>query len=163
MSDELRSILIGTSGLSIALLVALFLTLTRLPAGVPAEARNRLMWLATVVLLIHVGHFTEEWAHGFHERLPGLLGLRAWSPAFFLSFNLFWITVWALSIIGLRTHQRVALFPIWFLGIGSTLNGIAHPLLSAVQLGYFPGLWTSPFVGAAGALLLRRLVLFTQR
>jgi len=161
MSDELRSILIGTSGLSIALLVALFLTLTRPPVGASAEARNRLMCLAAAVLLIQVVHFTEEWTHEFHERLPGLLGLRAWSAGFFLSFNLFWIAVWGLSVVGLRTHQRVALFPIWFLGIGSTLNGIAHPLLSAVQAGYFPGLWTSPVVGVAGALLLRRLVLFT--
>jgi hypothetical protein len=57
----------------------------------------------------------------------------------------------------------VALFPIWFLGIASTLNGIVHPLLSAVKQGYFPALWTSPFVGVAGALLVRRLVLFTER
>src|SRR3989304_6908238 len=97
MSEELRSILIGTSGLSIALLVALFLTLPRPPVGASAEVRNRLMWLAAVVLLIHIVHFTEEWTHEFHERLPGLLGLRAWSAGFFLSFKLFWIAVWGLS------------------------------------------------------------------
>ena len=35
-----------------------------------------------------------------------------------------------------------------FLAIGMVLNGIVHPLLSVRAGGYFPGLVTSPLVGA---------------
>jgi len=49
------------------------------------------------------------------------------------------------------------LFSIWFLAIASAVNGVAHPVLSLVSGGYFPGLWSSPLVGVAGVFLLRAL------
>jgi hypothetical protein len=75
----------------------------------------------------------------------------------FVSFNLAWLGIWALSAWGLARRHQVALFPLWFLGIASVANGLAHPLLALNAGGYFPGLATSPLVAAVGALLLVRL------
>jgi hypothetical protein len=86
-----------------------------------------------------------------------LLGLPAWSPNFFVVFNLIWLSVWILSAIGLRKGYRLALFPVWFFAIGAIVNGIAHPMLAVVAQGYFPGLITSPVVGVLGVLLWLRL------
>jgi hypothetical protein len=162
MSDEFRSIVIGTGGLSVALLAALFLTVTRVPGASGVDGQKRVAHSAAVALACHVVHFSEELAHGFPERFPGLFGLRAWSVSFFVAFNLFWLVVWLISVVGLRIHLRMALFPIWFLALAAALNGVVHPLLAAAQRGYFPGLWTSPFVGLAGLLLLHRLFGFTS-
>ena len=94
---------------------------------------------------------------GFHLRYPELLGLAPWPPSFFVTFNLVWIVVWGLSLLGLSRHVRAAYFPMWFLGIGSAVNGVAHPIFSMAVSGYFPGLLTSPLVGLLGVLLLREL------
>ncbi len=161
MSDEIRSVLLGTAGLSIAGVAALFLTLSR---GGVAGSRPQLraaIRLAIVAVLLQSAHFAEEYATGFYHRFPEMLGLTPWSLRFFVSFNLFWLAVWALSIWGFAARRRVALFPLWFLGIGCVANGVVHPLFSVRTAGYFPGLLTAPFVGIAGILLLRRLFLVT--
>jgi hypothetical protein len=72
------------------------------------------------------------------------------------------MAVWMLSLAVLERHPRVALFPLWFLAIGSAANGVAHPLLAAARGGYFPGLATSPLVGVAGVLLLASLARVTR-
>ena len=92
-----------------------------------------------------------------------MLGLSPWSPRFFVSFNLFWIALWALSLWALSARKRAALFPLWFLGIASVANGVFHPALAFRAGGYFPGLLTSTFVGVAGGWLLRCLFLLTSR
>jgi hypothetical protein len=152
----------GTAGLSVSALIALFLTVTRASVDPDAAARGHLARLLVLALVLQCGHFAEELATGFHDRFPEMLGLRPWSLAFFVPFNLFWIAVWGLSIVGLRAGLRVALFPIWFLGIGCAANGVAHPLFAALEWAYFPGLWMSPLVGVVGILLLRRLASFTR-
>jgi hypothetical protein len=161
VSDEVRSILLGTAGLSVAGVAALFLTLSR---GGVAKGRTQIqatIRLAVVAVLLQSAHFAEEYATGFYHRFPELLGLTGWSLSFFVSFNLFWLAIWALSIWGLAARWRAALFPLWFLAIGCVANGIAHPLFSVRTAGYFPGLLTAPFVGIVGILLLRRLLLVT--
>ena len=162
MSDQLRSILLGTAGLSVAAVIALLLTLLR--GGVEASRQELRMAvrLAFITTLVQAGHFAEELATGFHRRFPELLGLSPWSLRFFVSFNLVWLAVWGLSLWGLAARRRIALFPLWFLGIGCVVNGLAHPALSVRTGGYFPGLVTSPLVGALGILLLRRLGLITR-
>ena len=162
MTDSLRSILLGTAGLTGAAIVALLVTLAR--GGVEADdARLRgAVRLAAIAAVLQGVHFAEEFATAFHRRFPELLGLAPWSDAFFLIFNLVWLAVWAVSIHGLARRRYVALFPLWFLAIAGIGNGLAHPLLSLRTGGYFPGLATSPLVGVAGLLLLRALLVITD-
>ena len=94
---------------------------------------------------------------GIHERLPAAFGLAPLSLRLFVSFNLAWLGIWALSVWGLARRRHVALFPLWFLGVASVANGLLHPLLALNARGYFPGLATSPLVAVVGALLLARL------
>jgi hypothetical protein len=102
-------------------------------------------------------HFAEEYLTRFHERFPRMLGIAQWSDEFFVTFNVLWVAVWAVSAIGVWSNVRAAFFPAWFLAIGMVVNGVAHPLLAVANRGYFPGLITSPVVGVVGALFGLRL------
>jgi hypothetical protein len=157
MSPGLRSVLLGTAGLTVAALVALGLTLSR--GGIVADAASlrATRRIAAVAVLLQAVHFGEELVTGFAHRFPALLGLPPWSPAFFVSFNLCWLAVWVVSLPGLAARRRAALFPLWFLAIGGLANGLAHPSFALRTGGYVPGLLTSPFVGLAGLWLLGRL------
>jgi hypothetical protein len=161
MNGEVTSFLIGTIPLDVMLVVAAVVTL-RHGAG-PAErgARLRIMGLFGIAILVQVGHFAEEWSTGFNLLYPELLGLPPWSVQLWAGFNVVWIGIWCLALWGLLLPWRLPLFPVWFLAIACVVNGVAHPLLSLVAGGYFPGLWTSPVAGAIGLLLLPRLGRFT--
>jgi len=162
MNDELRSILPSTAVLGAAGLIALFLTLTR---GWSDESRTHsrgVVHIALVAILFQAAHFAEELVTGFHQRFPALLGLAPMPLRLFVLFNLAWLAIWSLSAWGLAARSRVALFPLWFLGIACIANGVAHPSFSVLVGGYFPGLVTSPAVGVLGVLLLRRLLLVTH-
>lgn len=162
MSDDLRSVLLGTLALDAAVLAALCLTIAR--GRITGGRSERLAAGRLVVLAVTVqaAHFAEELATGFHRRFPQLLGLSAWSDAVFVSFNLFWLAIWMLSIPGLLAGRSVALFAGWFLAIACAVNGLAHPSIALVTGGYFPGLFTSLLSGIAGVLLLRGLARITQ-
>lgn len=162
MSEELRSIVLGTAGLSVAGVIALFLTLGHGSVDASKTQLRSAVRLVVVAVILQAAHFVEEFATGFHHRFPELLGLTPWSLRFFVSFNLFWLAVWSLSTWGLAARRRAALFPLWFPGLGCVANGLAHPLFSVRDGGYFPGLLTSPLVGVVGILLLRRLSLVTD-
>lgn len=161
MTDDLRSIVLGTAGLSVAGVVALLLTFARTVTGDAMELRAAAR-VAVVAILLQAVHFAEELSTGFHQRFPELLGLRPWSTRFFVSFNLFWLAIWSVSAWGVTARQRVALAPLWFLSIACVANGLAHPSFSIRTGGYFPGLVTSPFLGVVGLLLLRRLYMVTS-
>ena len=158
MDETLISILVGTSGLGVAAVIALHLTFTRCPSGPGIH----LIPIGALAIAFQGLHFAEELATGFHVRFPEMLGLAPWPLSFFVTFNLVWIVVWGLSLLGLSGHVRAAYFPLWFLGIGSAVNGVAHPILFMVESGYFPGLLTSPIVGLLGVLLFRELFLQTR-
>jgi hypothetical protein len=160
MSNELSSIVVGTSGLTLAAIVALLLATSRQRIGV--ADRPSIRRLAIFGVLLQTGHFTEETLTQFYVRFPELLGLAPWSETFFVSFNLVWVSVWVLSIALLKTYPRAAAFPIWFLGIASAANGVIHPALALASTGYFPGLWSSPLVGILGVVLLRKLASATS-
>jgi len=102
-------------------------------------------------------HFVEELTTGFHEQFPALFGLPAMPPSLFIAANLVWLVFWGASVVWIRTANPVPLFAAWFLAIAGCANGIVHPLLSVLTGGYFPGLFTSPFIGLAGIWLARRL------
>ena len=157
MSDTLRSILTGTAGLDVAMVVAIILTVRR----APRSAAPDFLLLGWITLAIQGVHFSEELLTGFDRRFPVILGLAPWPETFFVSFNLVWLVIWAAALITLG-HLRVALFPLWFLAIAAIANGIAHPLGSLAVRGYFPGLVSAPLLGLAGVLLFGRLMAFTQ-
>ena len=163
MSEELRSILTGTAGLSVAALVAFLLTVTRSPIDGTGPSLGRFRVHVGLVIVLQGLHFGEELVMRFYGCFPELLGLSEWPVGFFVYFNLFWIVVWSASVVTLPMYPRVAIFPVWFLGIACLANGLAHPALSVVRGGYFPGLVTSPLVGIAGVWLLRRLAFLTAR
>lgn len=160
--NNLRSILIGTSGLSAAAFAALLLTILRRPHGFDFAPRDQAARIFLIGLAAQCLHFMEESVTRFPERFPPLLGLPAWSADFFLIFNLTWLSIWILSAIGLQKGYWFALFPIWFFAIASIANGIAHPLLAVAVRGYFPGLITSPLIGVLGVLLWLRLQALTR-
>lgn len=162
MSAELRSFLTGTIALDVMLLVALFKTLTRREAGSDPAARWRLAGVVGLAVGIQGVHFLEEWATGFYTRFPQLFGLYPWSESLWVSFNLVWIAIWSLAIIGLLAGWRAALFPVWFLAIACAVNCVAHPLMALAVGGYFPGLWSSPLCGVVAFVFLGRLSTFTR-
>lgn len=155
MESSVSSVVIGTSGLTIAAFVALMLALAR--AGVAPDQVRRLQLVGSLLVLLQVTHFAEEYLFHFYVRFPELLGLAPWPEEFFVAFNLFWLVMWVAAIANIDRIPRIALFLLWFLAIASAVNGIAHPLLSLTAGGYFPGLWTSPFVGILGVILLYSL------
>ncbi len=162
MSESLRSILLGTSALWIALAVALVLTVVRLAPSTDPSRRDRLLRLFLLGVAAQCIHTVEEFVTGFYLSWPRLLGFTPWSAEFFVAFNVVWIAIWVLSAVALWHNSRWALVPIWFFAIGMTLNGVAHPLLALQAGGYFPGLASSPVVGVFGITLWHRLLAFTR-
>jgi len=161
MSEEVQSILPSIAILGSLAAVALYLTLARGGvAGSGAQLRAA-VHVAIVAVLLQGAHFAEELATGFHVRFPEIFALPPMPAGFFVSFNIVWLVIWGLGIWGLAARRWLALFPPWFLGLASAVNALAHPLLSLGTGGYFPGLVSSPFVGIAGAILLRQLIRLT--
>jgi hypothetical protein len=158
MSDHLRSILIGLSGLYLVLIISVIITILRSPYQIEKEKRYSLANFFLFGIAIQCFHMIEEFITGFHIQFPKFLGLAPWSSEFFVSFNLIWISIWIVSAIGIRQNYQVAFFPVWFFTVGMILNLIAHPLLALAHSGYFPGLITSPFVGIMGIILVKKLM-----
>lgn len=162
MNEELGSILLGTAGLWIVVVVALVLTLVRGAIHASGSRLRTTVRVATVATLAQGAHFVEELATGFHRRFPELLGLEPWPLGFFVVFNLSWLLIWGLSTWSLAARRWAPLFPLWFLALAAVVNLVAHPLLALRQGGYFPGLLSSPFLGVAGGLLLLHLAHLTE-
>ena len=153
MLNALPSIIV----LGLAALAALLLVLRR--RSPPEKVTERLAAARSLALAVGVQsvHFAEEAATGLHERLGALLGLPGIPLSVFVVFNLMWLGIWAASVPGVRSARAVAFFAAWFLAIAGMFNGIAHPLLAIAAGGYFPGLVSSPFIGAASVWLWLRL------
>ena len=147
--------------LTVMAVVALWLTISRGGVSADAAAVRSAVWVAAITTAAQAGHFAEELTTGLHERLPAAFGLPPMSLRLFVSFNVAWLVIWALSVWGLARRRHVALFPLWFLRIASVANGLLHPLLALNTGGYFPGLATSPVMAVVGALLLARLARVT--
>ena len=154
------SVLLGTSGLTLAAIAAIALTCSR--PGVSSEALGKLRRIAGVAVVAQAAHFGEELLHQFYLRFPVRLGLAPWSERFFVLFNVVWLVIWVLAIVNLARFPRLAAFPLWFLAIASIANGVVHPLLSLAAGGYFPGLWSSPIVGILGVVLVGTLASATR-
>lgn len=140
-----------------AAVAAIYLALSRSSRAVSAADRNRAAKALAITVAVQSIHFIEEARTGFHVGFPALLGLPPMPYAFFLAFNLLWITIWIASIPGLSRGNTIAFFAAWFLAIVGILNGIAHPAIAIATNGYFPGVISSPLVGLAGIGLWIRL------
>jgi hypothetical protein len=114
----------------------------------------RALALATIVQALH---FAEELGTGLPARLGPLFGLPPMSTAFFVAFNVAWLTAWIASVPLLRGGVRFAFFAAWFLALAGFLNGVAHPLLAIASGGYFPGLVSSLPLALVAARLWREL------
>ena len=162
MSENVRSMVFGPSVLYGVAIAALILTIARRPAKSSSPQIDGIIGLYLVGIACQCLHFTEEFVTGFYVRVPPFLGFVPWSPEFFVTFNLTWIAVWLLGAVGTKKSMRVAFFPVWFFAIGMVGNAIWHPLLCLATRSYFPGLWTSPFGGVIGVILLSRLWKLTE-
>jgi hypothetical protein len=149
--------IVGTGALWLVLAAALAIVLFR---KADAEQLSLAAPWTLAVLAIQSLHFAEEFATGFHERFPAMLGLAPWTAEFLVGFNAAWIAAWALasSAAIVRRATFVAAWLIWFLALAATANGLAHPVLAMAAGGYFPGLLTSPVLGVAGLVLIRQLM-----
>lgn len=159
MEPQLESIVIGTLGLDVLLAMAAYQTLARTPQW--QTDPGRLTAITLVAIGCHIAHSLEEWHFEFYISFPALLGLVPWPEAFFVTFNSVWVLLWCLSIPAIYRRMRVALLPLWFLALASVANGLFHPTVSLLQMGYFPGLATAMPVGIAGFCLLLALLQFT--
>ncbi len=153
MPEVLPSVL----ALSTMAVVALWLTIARGDVAEDPAVLRPAVWIAGIAVAAQAGHFAEELATGFHLRFPAVFGLPPMSRGLFIAFNVAWLGIWALSAWGLARRWRVALFPLWFLGIAGVVNGLAHPLLAWSAGEYFPGVVSSPLMAGVGVLLLIRL------
>ena len=102
-------------------------------------------------------HFTEEALTGFHLKIGELFSIPSMPLSFFVLFNLIWISIWILSVFGLKSGDTLALFAAWFLSIAGMFNGVLHPLLSVASGSYFPGTVSAPLVGVASVVLWFKL------
>ena len=148
----MRSELVGTAALWIALAAAIVVSFSR------SRAQSQTLIAALPIYLVVVAlqclHFAEEFVTGFQRRFPQRFDLEPWPDSFFVIFNAICICVWVLagaSISAGRT-SRVVGVAVWFLTFGAIGNGIAHPVLAIASGGYFPGLITAPVLGFAGVV-----------
>jgi len=162
MTDSARSMILGPSVLYGVAAIALVLTIVRRPAKNSDNAIDAIIRLYLIGIAFQCLHFTEEYITRFYIRAPEFLGFVAWPSEFFVIFNLVWIALWLLAAVGVKREMRVAYFPLWFFAVGMVGNAIWHPLLCLATGGYFPGLFTSPFAGIIGVLLLSRLRRLTE-
>ena len=162
VNEILRSELLGTAGPTVAAIVAVVLTICRRPVT-RGETQSDPVKVFALLVVLQACHFVEEYATGFHERFPPVLGLAPWPAGFFVAFNLLWLAVWGGALLAMRAGYRAAFFPAWFLALAGMANGVAHPLLAVQARAYFPGLVTSPLVGLVGVVLWRRLIASTTR
>jgi hypothetical protein len=162
MNENVRSMVLGPSVLYGVAIAALVLTFTRKPTKYSAAGIDGIIGPYLMGIAFQCLHFTEEFVTGFYVRAPEFLGFVAWSTEFFVIFNLVWIAVWLFGAVGLKKHVRAAFFPVWFFAIAMVGNAIWHPLLCLATRSYFPGLFTSPFAGGIGVILLSRLWKLTE-
>jgi len=115
MSDTTRSILLGTSWLSILAVAALVTTLLRYWMNPLWLTRERFVRMFRISAAVEAIHFVEEWSTGFHVRFPALFGLAPWPDRFFAVLCIALVVLWLVAAPALVRGKRPALFVAWFL------------------------------------------------
>ncbi len=93
MPEVLPSVLV----LTVMAAVALWLTISRGGVTADAAAVRSAVWAAAIAVVAQAGHFVEELTTSLHESLPAAFGLPPMSLRLFVSFNVAWLVIWALS------------------------------------------------------------------
>jgi hypothetical protein len=119
---QLPSYATGTVGLALLLAVSAVLTAQRPVLNAEIRESRRFAAIAVLSILAPAAHFVEELLTRFFVRFPEALGLRPWSETFFVSFNVTWIALWVLALVGVRAGHAFATLPLWFLGLAMVLN-----------------------------------------
>jgi len=123
-----------------------------------ATAEPDIVGLYLAAVSIQCIHFLEEYLTGIQTEFPKPFGY-IWSDQQFVTLNLVWLAVFVVTGVGVHYKIRLSYLVVYYFAIiGGIANGLAHPLLSLMKGGYFPGLFTSPFVLIVGLALLRRLM-----
>jgi hypothetical protein len=108
-------------------------------------------------------HSLEEYVFELWEQLAParfLSGLVSNDlPLGFAIINLSIIAVafWC-YFVPVRNDSSSARSVVWFWAILETVNGVGHVGLGLFSGGYFPGLYTAPFLFLAGAFLIMQLM-----
>ncbi len=102
-------------------------------------------------------HFVEEFATGFHLKLPPLVGQEPWSAERFLAFNMAHYALFLVSAIAFVKGIRPLTYFAAFFIVVMFVNGVGHPALSILVGGYFPGLWTGMGSLVWAVLIVTRL------
>jgi len=163
MSEEPQSVLPSFLILAVIAVAAACVTIARGGIRGDAVALRKTARMAVLTTILQAGHFLEEATTGLNLRLPELFGAAPLTMEFFVTANVVALVIWLVSAWALAQGSSGVLFPLWFLGVACVANAVIHPALSVATGGYFPGLITSPVVGAAGFFLLRGLARITQR
>lgn len=98
-------------------------------------------------------HGFEDYVGGFYDVFP----LYSISPEFFVTLTLALLLLLT-ALIPSVAHGRpwaVRLAKIW--AIVEILNGAGHLMISLLEWGYYPGMWTAPLLLFLGAALGRSL------
>lgn len=103
-------------------------------------------------------HYVEEFATGFQQRLPALLGTEEWSDERFLAFNMVFYALFLVGAIGVLRGIRPLAYFVCFFILAMFLNGVGHAGLALWVGGYFPGLGTGLVSFAWALALMRQLV-----
>lgn len=144
----------AVTGLSVALVLALFTWLERPPRD--GWRPERTLAVFAVGIAIQGAHFLEEWATGFATEFPALLGYE-WSGRRFVAFNLAWMLGFGAAALGVLRRVPEALLVVWFFAFVAIANGVLHVAVAAWRAAYFPGVVTAPALLAVGTVLLARL------
>lgn len=143
-------------------LAALHLALTRSWRNAdPIAFTDTTRWTLALIVL-QAMHFMEELSTGFHIQFPELFNQPAMLLPVFVLINLVFIVVWLSCLSGIAASKRRVLFPLWFLCLAGTANMAAHPIFALLDGGYFPGLFSSPFLGVVAIITFRKLLNLTE-
>ncbi|MFC4872608.1 hypothetical protein [Negadavirga shengliensis] len=71
-------------------------------------------WLYLSGVFIQLTHFLEEYYTRFYERLPLLFDARPWTACQFLTFNIIWIIIFCISVIGVFKKIHLSFLIMWF-------------------------------------------------
>ncbi len=147
---QLSSYLPSALALLMLLIAAVVLTVVRPHLRREVRASARFFAVVGLTIVAQCLHFLEELRSRLYIRLPETLELQPWTESLFVSFNVTWLAIWAISLFAVRAGLVIAVCFLWFLGLAMVLNLLVHPVLAFLTGGYFPGLVTAPLVGVLG-------------